>query len=104
MANFTFLDPVEIKDAPASIIVDNDQDASFYCRLEGSPLEESHITWRSKSVPDLISRSSRSFRNNTAFLMLPGVSREDSGVVECVGDNGVGNLSVRAIQLLVKCK
>lgn len=95
---------MEITDTPTAITVDSEQDATLYCRVDGLPLEETHVTWRSKAVADLSARTSRSFRNNTAFLLLHSAGREDAGVYECVADNGVGNKTVRAIQLLVKCK
>lgn len=88
-----------------NIIVNPDEDATLSCTADGNPLQEDSITWKRQDMPNFESRTSVTYdKNGTSFLRVSGVTREDLGNFQCVVDNGVGNVTVKDVMLIVKRK
>lgn len=79
-------------------------DAMLWCRAEGSPLTQDHVAWRRANMPDMAVRSSVTWQNNTSYLTLRKVTKDDIGNFQCVANNGLGNESVKDVFLNVRRK
>lgn len=82
-------------------MVTENEDAELWCTIDAFPLSVEHVTWRR---PGFLfeTRTMTSFRNNTFYLTVRGVTRKDMGQFYCVADNGLGNETSLPAYLVVK--
>lgn len=78
------------------------EDAQLNCTADGNPLKVDHVTWRREGFPEMSSRTSTVFRNNTSVLTILKATKEDIGAFLCVVNNGLGNETSAPAFLLVK--
>ncbi|XKL66984.1 hypothetical protein PGB90_010404 [Kerria lacca] len=85
------------------VMVTENEDAELWCTIDAFPLSVEHVTWRR---PGFLfeTRTMTSFRNNTFYLTVRGVTRKDMGQFYCVADNGLGNETSLPAYLVVKHK
>ncbi|KAL0273716.1 UNVERIFIED_CONTAM: hypothetical protein PYX00_006332 [Menopon gallinae] len=102
--NLTVHYPAQIVDVPSTVVVNPEENAELYCTVEGNPLSEGDVTWRNEKMDDLESRTTKSFRNTTSYLLVLSPTRKDAGVFQCAVNNGIGNETVKEVVLLVKYK
>jgi hypothetical protein len=55
-------------------------------------------------MPDIESRTTRSFTDNKSYLTIDRVSANDSGRYTCIVNNGIGQASNATVYLIVKRK
>jgi len=79
------------------------EQAVLACQVQARPLEASHIRW-SRPGYDFATRTTFSFENNTAFLHIENVQRDDIGNFTCTVDNQRGPASSQNVLLVVQSK
>lgn len=83
------------------VLVNENDDAELWCTIDAVPLSSEHVTWRRPGFP-LESRTMTSYKNNTFYLVVRGITRKDMGQFFCVADNGIGNEVSQPAYLVVK--
>lgn len=96
--------PARIIGVTSDTLVSVGEDAHLNCTADGNPLKVDHVTWRREGFPDMSSRTTTVFRNNTSYLTILKATKEDIGAFLCVVDNGLGNETSAPAYLLVKHK
>lgn len=79
------------------------EDAQLWCVVDAVPLAPEHITWKRSGFP-MDKRTVATYRNNTSYLTVYSVTKNDMGAFHCVVDNGIGNETSRTAHLIVKRK
>ncbi|KAK9509902.1 hypothetical protein O3M35_004793 [Rhynocoris fuscipes] len=102
--NVTVQYPASIVDVSEGVTVAPEKDAELWCRLDGSPLSPEHVTWRRPDYPDMLHRTTVTWRNGTSYLTVHSASKEDIGFFQCAVHNGLGNESTKNIFLIVEHK
>ncbi|XP_073986963.1 nephrin-like isoform X2 [Rhodnius prolixus] len=102
--NITVQYPASIVEISEGVSVAPEKDAELWCRLDGSPLSPEHVTWRRSDYPDMLHRTTVTWRNGTSYLTVHSASREDIGFFQCAVHNGLGNESTKNIFLIVEHK
>lgn len=97
-------DPAHVVMAPRYVIATPGENTELNCTVDGNPLKEEDVSWRSTTFQDFEERTTKSFINSTSYLVIQSPKRSDAGSFECVVDNGIGNETFKTIQLLLKCK
>ncbi|KAM8713441.1 hypothetical protein ACLKA7_013711 [Drosophila subpalustris] len=77
------------------------EQAVLSCQVQARPLEASHVRW-SRPGYDFATRTTSSFENNTAFLHLENVQRDDIGNFTCTVDNQRGPPASQNVLLVVQ--
>ena len=99
---FCLTDPASIVHTRSVVMVDEGSDAYLDCQAAGNPLTTATVIWRRQGF-DLEERSVQSSDFGVAYLMVKQVNHSDTGVFECVADNGIGGQSTHKTWLLIKC-
>ncbi|XP_066154012.1 nephrin isoform X2 [Euwallacea fornicatus] len=103
--NVTVQYPASITQTSETVIVNPKEDATLSCTADGNPLADDTITWKRDDFPDFDARTSVMYdKNGTSNLRISQVTREDLGVFQCIANNGVGNVTIREVMLIVKHK
>nr|XP_014294021.2 nephrin isoform X3 [Halyomorpha halys] len=80
------------------------EDAQLWCRFDGSPLSQEHVTWHRDDFPEMSQRTAITWQNNTSFLTIHEAKKEDIGHFQCTINNGYGNETSKNVFLIVKHK
>ncbi|XP_064651107.1 roundabout homolog 3-like [Lineus longissimus] len=84
--------PVIIEE-PASILVTEDDEAVFKCRVHADSAFPSDITWRRENGP----LPHRAKQNGDRYLVINPVKLRDAGSYVCVANNSVGTSEARGM-------
>lgn len=95
------VDPARVKRISETVMVNENEDAELSCIIDALPLGAEFVTWRRPGF-SFESRTMSTFKNNTSFLIVRGVTIKDMGQFLCVADNGIGNETSQTAYLIVK--
>ncbi|XP_022254721.1 nephrin-like isoform X2 [Limulus polyphemus] len=83
-------------------LVEPASNAYLQCIVDANPITSDIITWRSEAFD--MNRTYHSLDNDRSFLTVYNVSKEDSGIFECVANNSIGDEAIGVANLVVKHK
>ncbi|GFX09894.1 histone-lysine N-methyltransferase SETMAR [Trichonephila clavipes] len=95
-------DPAAVTTVTRSAALGEGENATFECAAIGNPMRSDVIRWRREGF-DMVHKTHEKLEWGRAYLTIVNVSRQDSGVFECVAYNGIGSEAVAKAQLIVKC-
>ncbi|GFT02554.1 nephrin [Nephila pilipes] len=95
--------PAAVTTVTRSAALGEGENATFECAAIGNPMRSDVIKWRREGF-DMVHKSHEKLEWGRAYLTIVNVSRQDSGVFECVAFNGIGSEAVAKAQLIVKFK
>ncbi|KAG1691197.1 Nephrin [Nymphon striatum] len=87
----------------SSVMVYEEEDASFECEAVGNPATEDMISWRREGF-DLESRTKISHYEGKSYLTVYNISKKDVGAFFCVANNGIGQESVATAYMVLRTK
>lgn len=96
-------DGTTIKAVSENVVVNQGDDATLSCTVEGQPLNAEHVRWERLGY-DTNDITKATFANGTSYLQIKNAQREDVGNFRCIADNRVANPTSRDVLLIVKCK
>lgn len=100
-----FSDPASIVATSENVVVNPKEDATLSCTADGNPLSDDTIHWKKEDFHDFHARTSVMYdKNGTSYLRITQVTRDDLGNFQCIVNNGVGNVTVKDVLLIVKRK
>ncbi|XP_049818879.1 nephrin isoform X2 [Aethina tumida] len=103
--NITVQYPASVIATSENVIVNPKEDATLSCTADGNPLSDDTIVWKRDDFPEFDARTSVMYdKNGTSYLRITSVTRDDLGKFQCVVNNGVGNVTVKDVMLIVKHK
>ncbi|XP_013792779.1 synaptogenesis protein syg-2-like, partial [Limulus polyphemus] len=83
-------------------LVDRGASVDIECVVDANPVTDNIISWRRNHYE--MNRTKQSFEDGRSLLTIYDVSWEDSGVFECIADNGIGEKNLKKAYLVVKHK
>ena len=72
------------------------------CAAEGNPMSSNMVSWRRDDFD--MTRALQSYTSGMGTLTIESVTKLDSGMFTCIGDNGIGSPTEALVELIVKCK
>ncbi len=75
--------------------------AEFSCFVDANPIKEDSIKWE-RSGFDMAARTISTNVSNAMYLLVKNVSAADSGLFDCVVNNGIGSEVKNSSYLLVR--
>ena len=72
------------------------------CSAEGNPMTTNMVSWRRDDFD--MTRGLQSYESGMGSFTIEAVTKLDSGMFTCMGDNGIGTPTEAMVELIVKCK
>lgn len=99
-------DPAKInRTSKSGSVYPPDAEAKLWCLIDGSPIDESHITWyKDGTIIEQNRKFVTSFVNKTSFLQIVNPGRDEVGKYQCNVNNGISNVTSKPILFITNCK
>ncbi|XP_052872105.1 nephrin-like [Anopheles cruzii] len=89
-----------IQSVSENVIVNPGENATLNCTVDGNPLTPEHIRWE-RTGYDLAGKTSTTYANDTASLLVRDAHRDDVGYFRCIADNRVASKPATRDVLLI---
>ena len=96
-----FLDPAEVTPTtPAE--TEAGSTVILQCAAVANPMTSNMVTWKRDDFD--MTRARQSYETGMGTLTIESVTKLDSGMFTCIGDNGIGTPTEALVELQVNCK
>ena len=79
------------------------ESAVLECEADGNPITKDLVKWK-RSGFSMDTRTSTVHDRSRGVLTVTNVTIKDTGVFQCVANNGVGEPATQDVEMIVKCK
>ena len=71
------------------------------CSAQGNPMTSNMVSWRRDDFD--MTRALQNYDSGMGTLTIEALTKLDSGMFTCIGDNGIGTPTEALVELIVKC-